>query len=88
MYVFNQKLRQLLSLWINSPIEYKLMKTMANQLIESIDKIRFYIDDKLDFLLPRLQIYTSRLGFNHTDNQTFLLTWLKNYNLTSIIDEE
>ncbi|CAF3266519.1 unnamed protein product [Rotaria socialis] len=87
MYVFNQKLRRLLSLWIDSPIEYKLMKTMTNQLIESIDKIRFYIDDKLDFLLPRLQIYTPRLRFNHTDNQTFLLTWLKNYNLTSIIDE-
>lgn len=82
------RLRQLLNLWINSPIEYKIMKTIVNQIIESIDKIRYYVDDKLDFLLPRLQIYTPRLWTNTTNNQTFFLTWSKQYNLTSIIDEE
>ncbi|CAF4123391.1 unnamed protein product, partial [Adineta steineri] len=71
-----------------SPMEYKLMKTIASQLIEFIDKLRFYIDDKLDFLLPTLQIFTPRLSINGSSNQTFLLTWLKQYNITNIIDEQ
>ncbi|CAF3728309.1 unnamed protein product, partial [Adineta steineri] len=85
---FNDRLRQLLSLWLHSPMEYKLMKTIASQLIEFIDKLRFYIDDKLDFLLPTLQIFTPRLSINGSSNQTFLLTWLKQYNITNIIDEQ
>ncbi|CAF4301893.1 unnamed protein product, partial [Rotaria sp. Silwood2] len=87
-YLFNHRLRQLLSIWMNSPIEYKIMKTIVSQLIEFIDKIRFYLDDKLDFLLPRLQVYTPQLWTNSSQNQTFLLTWSKQYNLTYIINDE
>ncbi|UJR26422.1 hypothetical protein I4U23_007754 [Adineta vaga] len=84
----NDRIRQLLSLWLESPFEYKIMKTFTRQLIEWIDKIRFYIDDKFDFLLPTLQIASLRLSMNGTNNQTFLLTWLKQYNLTNLIDKQ
>jgi hypothetical protein len=73
---------------MDSPIEYKIMKTIVSQLIESIDKFRFYIDDKLDFLLPLLKKYSPRLLTNSSNNQTFLLTWSKQQNLSNIIDEE
>lgn len=88
IYLINNQLRRLLNLWIHSPIEYKIMRTIASLLIELNDRIRFYIDDKLDFLLPRLQIYNPKLFINYTNNQTFLVTWSKYYNLTNIIDEE
>jgi len=88
IYLFNDRLRRLLTIWMDSPIEYKIMTTIASQLREFIDKLRFYLDDKLDFLLPTLQIYSPRLLINNTSNQTFLLTWSKHYNLTNIIHEE
>lgn len=88
LYIFNEKIRDLLSLWMNSPIDYKIMHTIANLLTELVDRLRYHIDDKLDFVLPRLQVYVPRLGFNSTSNQTFLVTWTKNYNLTNFIDEE
>lgn len=88
IYVLNHRLRQLLSLWINSPIEYKLMKSIVTQIIELIDQIRYHIDDKLDFLIPRLQIYTPRLPSKNVNNQSFLLTWSKYFNVTSITDED
>jgi len=88
VYLFNNRLRRLLSIWIDSPMEYKIMKTIANLLIEFNDQFRFYLDDKLDFLLPTLKIYTPRLWINNTINQTFLLTWSKQYNRTNVIDEE
>jgi hypothetical protein len=73
---------------MNSPLEYKIMRTLAIQLTEFIDKLRYYIDDKLDFLLPTLQVYTPRLWINNSSNQTFLLTWSKQSNLTNIIHDE
>lgn len=88
VYLFNNRLRRLLSIWIDSPMEYKIMKTIAHLLIEFSDQFRFYLDDKLDFLLPTLKIYTPRLWINNTINQTFLLTWSKQYNRTNVIDEE
>jgi len=88
VYLFNNRLRRLLSIWIDSPMEYKIMKTIAYLLIEFSDQFRFYLDDKLDFLLPTLKIYTPRLWINNTINQTFLLTWSKQYNRTNVIDEE
>jgi hypothetical protein len=84
--LFNDRLRRVLSLWLDSPIEYKIMKTIASQLIEFMDLFRFYVDDKLDFLLPRLQSYTPSLWINGSSNQTFLLTWSKQYNVTNTID--
>ncbi|CAF0719709.1 unnamed protein product [Rotaria sp. Silwood1] len=86
--LLNYRLRQLLSLWMNSPMEYKIMRTIARESIELIDKLRFYLDDKLDFLLPRLQVYTPQSWTNSSHNQSFLLTWSKQYNLTNIIDDE
>jgi hypothetical protein len=88
IYVINNRLRRLVTVWMDSPIEYKIMKTIVSQLIEFIDKFRFYLDDKLDFLLPRLQIYTPKLWTNSSNNQTFLLTWSKQQNLSNIIVEE
>lgn len=88
IYLFNNQLRQLLNIWINSPIEYKIIRTIASLLRDFIEKIRFYIDDKLDFLLPILQIYTPRMLINNTSNQTFLLTWSKSYNRTNTIHED
>jgi hypothetical protein len=88
IYLINDRLRRLFLIWLKSPIEYKIMKTIATQLIVSIDKIRFYLDDKLDFLLPTLKIYSPPLWVNMSRNQTFLLTWSKQYNLTNTIHEE
>jgi len=88
IYLFNDRLRRLLSIWMNSPLEYKIMRTLAIQLTEFIDKLRYYIDDKLDFLLPTLQVYTPRLWINNSSNQRFLLTWSKQSNLTNIIHDE
>jgi len=88
IFLFNDRLRRLLSIWMNSPIEYKIMKTIAIQLREFIDRLRFYLDDKLDFLLPTLKVYSPRLWINNSSNQTFLLTWSKQYNLTNTIHEE
>jgi hypothetical protein len=63
------------------------MKTIASQLIEFMDLFRFYVDDKFDFLLPTLQSYTPSLWINgSSSNQTFLLTWSKQYNITNTID--
>lgn len=76
-HLLNNRLRELLTLWKNSPIEYKLMKTMSSLWVEFIDRLRFYLDDKLDFLLPTLKIYSPKTITNHTANQTFLLTWSK-----------
>ena len=88
IHLFNNRLRQLLSLWMKSPIEYKIIRTTVSQLIETIDKFRSYLDDKLDFLLPTLQIYTPRSWTNGSSNKTFLFTWSKQYNLSKIIDGE
>ena len=88
IYLVNNRLRRLLLLWINSSIEYKIMKTGVNQLTELIDKFRFHLDDKLDVLLPKLKIYTPQLWTNSIRNQTFLLSWSEQHNLTKILDQE
>ena len=88
VYFINDRLYRLVSIWRDSPMESKLMKTFAIQLIESIEKIRIHLDEKFDFLLPILKIYTPRIWINNTVNQTFLLTWSKQYNLTYSIDEQ
>ena len=88
VHFLTSRLRRLFATWLESPVEYKIMETCTKQLIELIDKVRFYIDDKLDFLLPTLHIATPRLWTNGNNNQTFLLTWLKQYNVTNIIDKQ
>ena len=88
VHFFIERLRRLLSLWLDSPVEYKLMKTFTSELIALIDKLRFYIDDKLDFLFPTLQMATPRVLLNGTSNQTFLLTWLRQLNVTNTIDSQ
>lgn len=88
VYLFNDRLRRLLTIWMESPMEYKIMKTIASLMIEIIEKFRFYLDDKFDFLLPTLKIYTPRIWMNNSINQTFLLTWSKQFNGTNVIDEE
>lgn len=84
VYFINDRLYRLVSIWRDSPLEYKFMKTVAMQSIEFIERIRFYLDDKLDFLLPILKIYTPQIWINQTMNQTFLLTWSKQSDRTFI----
>ena len=82
VWLFNDRLRRLITVWKNSPLEYKLMKTATSALIDSIDRLRGFLDDRLDFLLPRLEVYTPRMEINDTINQTYLLTWSKVQNWT------
>lgn len=88
VYFINDRLYRLASIWRDSPMEYKLMKTIAMQLIEFIERIRFYLDERLDFLLPNLKIYTPQIWINQTINQTFLLTWSKRSERTYPIDDQ
>lgn len=82
VWLFNDRLRRLITVWKNSPMEYKLMKTAASALIDSIDRLRGFLDDRFDFLLPRLEVFTPRIVINGTINQTYLLTWSKAQNWT------
>ena len=77
---FNERFRQLIRFWLNSPFEYKLMRTIASQTTELIDRIRFYLDDRFDFLLPHLRIYTPRFESKNVFNETFLFSWSKDEN--------
>lgn len=85
MQFATERLRRLLSVWLDSPAEYKVMKTFTSELVAFIDKLRFYIDDKLDFLLPAIRMASPRISINGTNNQTFLVTWLNRFNVTSAI---
>lgn len=88
IYFINDRLYRLVSIWRDSPIEEKLMKTFIIQLIEIIERFRIHLGEKLDFLLPILKISTPKIWINDTVNQTFFLTWLKQSNLTYSIDEQ
>ena len=75
--LFNLWQRQLVSLWINSPIEDKLMRTVAGLVVQAIDQLRFRLDDRFDSLLPMIRPLGSGNEHAHKNNQTFLLTWSK-----------
>ena len=75
--LFNVWQRQLVSLWIHSPIEDKLMRTVASLLTQAMDQLRFRLDDKFDSLLPMIRLLSSNEEHGAEDNQTFLLTWSK-----------